>query len=282
MANYVFSAEQENLFMLLKSYAYSGQQGAYVLMHGPPGSGKTKFVTEFAEVTGLPLYQITGIEVETPKHLFYRYDIAKMTAGQGSYQVTPLFNGVRESMRQQVIILLDEVDKTPEATDGAFLQLLDTERCFFNDPYGDSVDGNNTNMFFFMTTNGRRGFTPELMRRMIAVDFSAPDQARFKTILLAMGVTAPDGLLNYISKLAVQMRSPIKNSEYWPTPPEMARLIKSLQELSTVKTVDTTAIASLLRWNLSKNIDSSRWEEIINTVERKIGNIPKAIKSELG
>jgi MoxR-like ATPase len=275
---YVFSPSQIELFHQLRVAVYDNR-GAYVFMQGPPGSGKTLFATTFAEQCSLPIFQGTGVEVTVPNQLFYKYDIAKMHAGTGAYQRTQLWNAIIESNYRQVVVLLDEFDKTPESADGALLQLMDTERCFFQDPYGESVQGNAKNLIIFLTSNGRRGFYPELMRRAMTVDFEAPDIDKFKAILKAQEAPGPEGLINYVAKLAIAIRKDIKNPEYWPTPAEANRL------LTFIVNADVTSAANyeqLVQWNFSKNVGIQRWKDVMDSVSKRLGGVGKAIKTEMG
>jgi MoxR-like ATPase len=248
----------------------------YVLMQGPPGSGKTFFAETFAEVAGIPLYQITGAEITVPKDAFFRYNIPKMAQKIGAYDQTQLWQAVIASRYAPTALLFDEADKAPANIDGALLQLLDTNRCFFQDPYGEPVHGNAKNLFVFFTTNGERGFSEALCRRMHTTNFPAPDHRKFRAILDANHLEGPEGLKDYVTKLSVAMREIIKRDSMWPTPPEAMRLIKDVMDTDT----KATGYEYLVQLNFSKNMSPDAWTGVAKALKLKLGSIGAALKTE--
>jgi len=280
MIEYIYSEDQEILVAQVVSDVFRGR-GRYSLFTGPPGAGKSLLVDEIARITGIPVYKMTGAEIESANQLFYSMNAAKMVQGTGSVSISNLYQAVVDSNSHPVIIFFDEWDKTPERADAPALQVLDTGRSWFKGPYGGVIEGNANNMYFFGTSNNRRGYWEEFLRRLIVVEFPPPDKDKFKLILENQADPAPEGLLDYVVKMSIGFRDVIKREEYWPTPAEAIRLVNMLMQLETYADKKSTYY-TILQWNFSKAIKSDNWFEIVKRLESKIGNVASALRTELG
>lgn len=281
MTEYVFSEGQRAIFELILHQIQTGQPNKYWLLQGPPGSGKTLFAYHLAKTTGIPFYEITGASIQTPANLFYTYDMAKAKAGTGFYAQSQLWMAIQESKYREVIILFDEADKAPELTDGYLLQVLDTERAFFVDPYGEKVHGDPNNMIFFFTSNGRRSFYEELLRRTRSIYFPAPDKEKILAILQSKGQPI-DSLTHYVVRTSLEIRKIVTRPEFWPTPAEIGRLLLDLRGLKALGHTSPAALEEIFKSNFSKNLHPDQWAKLKEDLSTAMkGRIAKAIQTEL-
>lgn len=256
------------------------------VLEGPPGCGKTHLVRELAKFLSAPFFKMTGFGIMEAKEIFYTVSTRKMHAGEGMVEKTQLWKAVEATHDGPVIFLLDEGDKATYEVDGALLQLLDDQDGYFTDPYGTIIQAEQRNLFFFMTSNGRREISPEFRRRGTNMVFPPPDAKQFVEIVkyqeMRDSVEFPTGLINYAIKVAINLRTVIKDAEMWPVPDEVTRFMHQAVSLKmNQSSVSVNQLEFLLRVNLCKGASDKRWEQYKKHINDSFGRIGQALKSEL-
>lgn len=160
-----------------------------VLIKGPTGVGKTRFVTFMAAKLGLPLYTVACHDDLTAADLVGRHLIAD---GATYWSDGPLTRAVREGG----ICYLDEVVEARKDTTVVIHPLADHRRVLPIDRTGELLHAPDSFMLVVSYNPGYqnflKGMKPSTRQRFVALRFDFPDAAREEAILV--GETGCDAM----------------------------------------------------------------------------------------
>ncbi len=144
-----------------------------VLIKGPTGCGKTRFVEHMAERLGVPLYTVACHDDLTASDLVGRF----LIKGEGTYwQDGPLTRAVREGG----ICYLDEVVEARKDTTVVLHPLADDRRVLPLDKTGEQVKAADNFMLVVSYNPGYqslvKGMKPSTRQRFVAMRFDYPEE----------------------------------------------------------------------------------------------------------
>lgn len=161
-----------------------------VLIKGPTGVGKTRFVTHMAARLGLPLHTVACHDDLTAADLVGRHLIQD---GATRWNDGPLTRAVREGG----ICYLDEVVEARKDTTVVIHPLADHRRTLPIDRTGEVIPAPDNFMLVVSYNPGYqnflKGMKPSTRQRFVAIRFDFPAAAREESILV--GETGCDALL---------------------------------------------------------------------------------------
>ena len=168
-----------------------------MLLKGPTGCGKTRFVSYMAEKLGLPLYTVSCHDDLTAADLVGRH----LIKGGGTYwQDGPLTQAVREGG----ICYLDEVVEARKDTTVVIHPLTDDRRILPIERTGETLSAPATFMLVVSYNPGYqnlfKGLKPSTRQRFVAMTFDYPI-ARVETEV----VVAETGIDNEVAEQLVEM-----------------------------------------------------------------------------
>lgn len=161
-----------------------------VLIKGPTGVGKTRFVTHMAARLGLPLHSVACHDDLTAADLVGRHLIQ---GGETRWQDGPLTRAVREGG----ICYLDEVVEARKDTTVVIHPLADHRRALPIDRTGEVLQAPDSFMLVVSYNPGYqnflKGMKPSTRQRFVSLRFDFPSATQEESILL--GETGCDPLL---------------------------------------------------------------------------------------
>jgi nitric oxide reductase NorQ protein len=161
-----------------------------LLIKGPTGCGKTRFVAHMAARLGLPLFTVACHDDLTAADLVGRHLIGD---GQTVWCDGPLTRAVREGG----ICYLDEVVEARKDTTVVLHPLADDRRCLPIDRTGEVLEAPPGFMLVVSYNPGyqnfMKGLKPSTRQRFVALRFDFPEPGREEAILV--GETGCDPLL---------------------------------------------------------------------------------------
>lgn len=171
------------------------------LLIGPPGVGKTREALEFADKSGSELVYHLLHQWSDADELFYGVNVVAAVAGdhENVKQEGVLSRVARLSMSGKVVLCLDEIDKTTEATEALLLDFLQYGRVPVAP--GIQIQANLENIVVFITTNDMRPLTEALMRRCRRV-FMPPLPVSQQEEIISERTNSPMGLVRVAWKAA--------------------------------------------------------------------------------
>jgi nitric oxide reductase NorQ protein len=159
-----------------------------VLIKGPTGVGKTRFVAHMAARLGLPLYTVACHDDLTAGDLVGRHLIGD---GATYWSDGPLTRAVREGG----ICYLDEVVEARKDTTVVIHPLADHRRTLPIDRTGEVLRAPDRFMLVVSYNPGyqnfMKGMKPSTRQRFVSLRFDFPDTAREETVLLGETGCAP-------------------------------------------------------------------------------------------
>ena len=186
-----------------------------LLLKGPTGTGKSRFVEHMAYVLKKPLYTIACHEETSATDLLGRYII------QGSETVWkdgPLTKAVKEG----AILYLDEIAEARPDVIVAIHPLTDFRRTVYLDKLGEEITAKDDFMFIASYNPGyQKGFKelkPSTRQRFVAMSFDYPSPKTEAEIVVKE--------TNIDSKIATQLV-------------KIANKVRNLSELGLTETVST-------------------------------------------
>jgi nitric oxide reductase NorQ protein len=160
-----------------------------LLIKGPTGCGKTRFVGHMAARLGLPLYTVACHDDLTAADLVGRH----LIGDQGTVWCDgPLTRAVREGG----ICYLDEVVEARKDTTVVLHPLADDRRLLPIDRTGELLEAPPSFMLIVSYNPGYqnllKGLKPSTRQRFVSLRFDFPDAAREESILMGEAGASPD------------------------------------------------------------------------------------------
>lgn len=160
-----------------------------LLIKGPTGCGKTRFVSHMAARLGLPLYTVACHDDLTAADLVGRH----LIGDQGTVWCDgPLTRAVREGG----ICYLDEVVEARKDTTVVLHPLADDRRLLPIDRTGELLEAPPSFMLIVSYNPGYqnllKGLKPSTRQRFVSLSFDFPDAAREESILMGEAGASPD------------------------------------------------------------------------------------------
>jgi len=194
--NYFVQGDEQKLFEL----AYQNQLP--LLLKGPTGCGKTRFVTHMAEKLGRPLYTVACHDDLTAADLVGRYLIE---GGETVWRDGPLTRAVREGG----ICYLDEVVEARKDTTVVIHPLSDDRRLLPIDRTGEVLQAPPEFMLIISYNPGYqnllKGLKPSTRQRFVAVSFDYP-----KPDLEIKIVTSETGVNEFMARQLVDLANALR------------------------------------------------------------------------
>lgn len=220
-------------------------QGWVALLEGPPGGGKTSLASEFAQRIGAQIFRYDCAK-DSNRGLLYEPNVHAIVTREGeTWQVGPAWSAFAFSHNGNAVLLIDEADKSDEDFDAFLLRL--TDEFAFTSPYGEVVYGRPENIAIIITSNGKRKFRPELLRRCQRLHISYPATELqtdiIKSICRPYGVDLPKGLIACLIKIGTAIGQTV-SPELRPSMKELAYLGMDCMELSE-QTADKSAYSAV-------------------------------------
>ena len=187
----------------IEIFEYAWKNRLPLLIKGPTGCGKTRFVSYMAAKLGLPLYTVACHDDLTAADLVGRHLIGD---GATYWSDGPLTRAVREGG----ICYLDEVVEARRDTTVVIHPLADDRRVLPIDRTGELLHAPDRFMLVMSYNPGYqnflKGLKPSTRQRFVSLRFDFPSAAREESILL--GEAACDPLLaRQLVSIAQRLRS---------------------------------------------------------------------------
>ena len=204
--NYHLSPVAAALTELVKQQM-NAEVGATILLTGVPGCGKTQYAHYLCDILGAELYRY-DCNTESNIGIMYSPDLDGLIRNQAAWLPGPLWDAFEASKSRRVVILVDELDKSPADFDAYMLRVLEEKS--FNNPKNNTIQGNPANIVFILTSNNRRQLRDELLRRMLRLTMPYPDIKTQQQIVLEQSwAGATINLARVMVKIAQTLREKI-------------------------------------------------------------------------
>ena len=165
----------------IEIFEYAWNNRLPLLIKGPTGCGKTRFVSYMAAKLGLPLYTVACHDDLTAADLVGRHLIGD---GATYWSDGPLTRAVREGG----ICYLDEVVEARKDTTVVLHPLADDRRVLPIDRTGELIEAPASFMLIVSYNPGyqnlMKGLKPSTRQRFVSLRFDFPSAAREETILI--------------------------------------------------------------------------------------------------
>ena len=165
----------------IEIFEYAWKNRLPLLIKGPTGCGKTRFVSYMAAKLGLPLYTVACHDDLTAADLVGRHLIGD---GATYWSDGPLTRAVREGG----ICYLDEVVEARKDTTVVLHPLADDRRVLPIDRTGELIDAPPSFMLIVSYNPGyqnlMKGLKPSTRQRFVSLRFDFPSAAREEAILI--------------------------------------------------------------------------------------------------
>ncbi len=174
-----------------------------LLLKGPTGTGKSRFVEHMAYHLGRPIYTVACHEETSATDLLGRYIIQ---GGETVWIDGPLTKAVKEG----AIIYLDEIAEARPDVIVAIHPLTDFRRTAYIDKLGVEIEAHEDFMFVASYNPGyQRGFKelkPSTRQRFVALSFDYPsEKLEAEIVMRESGVDAASA--KKLTKLATKIRN---------------------------------------------------------------------------
>ena len=231
-----------------------------VLLKGPTGCGKTRFVEYMAQQLRLPLYTVACHDDLTASDLVGRY----LIKGEGTFwQDGPLTRAVRRGG----ICYLDEVIEARKDTTVVIHPLADDRRVLPIEKTGELLTAGPEFCLAISYNPGYQSALKDLKhstrQRFIAIDFDYPPRAQ-EAEIIAHEADVPERVANDLAKLGEKVRN---LREHGLAEGVSTRLLIYAGKLMRRGIPPRVACQSAVVWSLTDDIEVQRTlEEVVSSI----------------
>ena len=136
-------------------------------LYGPAGTGKSYLPIVLSKTLGVEMFFYQCAPGTREDDLVLKMLPSEKTKSGIEIKKSTVFRAAEASHHKQVMLVLDEWDKTRPTADGFFLDFLQYGRLSIP---GSDINANLDNMYIFFTANDERDFHEALLRRFPKID----------------------------------------------------------------------------------------------------------------
>ena len=136
-------------------------------LYGPAGTGKSYLPIVLSKTLGIEMFFYQCAPGTREDDLVLKMLPSEKTKSGIEIKKSTVFRAAEASHHKQVMLVLDEWDKTRPTADGFFLDFLQYGRLSIP---GSDINANLDNMYIFFTANDERDFHEALLRRFPKID----------------------------------------------------------------------------------------------------------------
>ena len=232
-----------NRFTTTLAQAVSSKPVGGAFLFGPAGTGKSYLPMMLSKVLNRKLFFYGCTPGTREDDLLLKMIPNEDTKSGIKIEESVVYKAAKESQKHEVILVLDEWDKTRPTADGFFLDFLQYGRLTIA---GREIHANLENMLIFFTSNNERDISEALIRRFPKIDMEP-----IPTRIVACALKDTHDEHEYIGNALALYDYSIKSKMSKPA------TIQELRQL--LDAIDTASV-------MKKDVD---WDELVYTFVTK-------------